>query len=385
MRVLVAPASFKECLSAAEAARALAEGVRRAGAEAVLLPLADGGRGTADCVVLALGGRTVAVRVTGPLGESVAAALGLVDAGRTAVLEMASASGLALVPRERRDALHATTRGTGELLRAALDAGAQKICLGIGDSATRDGGAGAAQALGFRLLDAGGRPIGPGAAGLETLARIDPGGKDPRLAQTEVVVACDVDNPLLGPRGAARIFSPQKGAGPAEVERIEAALARLAEIVRRDLGVDVLGLAGGGAAGGLGAGAVAFLGARLMPGAEWVMDVLAIDARLHEVDLVLTAEGRFDAQSLGGKAPMALARRARAAGVPCAVIPGSLGPGYEPALAQGVTAIFPLVRENVTLREAMAEAPALLAARAEEAVRRCAAGAGPDRGDARSR
>jgi glycerate kinase len=369
VRVLVAPASLKECLSADEAARAIADGARRAGADVTELPLADGGRGTTACIVRALGGRTVSVPVTGPLGESVAAALGLLPGGETAVFEMASASGLALVPPDRRSAMLATTRGTGELLRAALDAGVIRIFMGIGDSATSDGGCGMAQALGFRLLDRHGREVGPGAAGLERLDRIESAGRDARLAKVEVRVACDVDNSLLGPRGAARIFGPQKGASPAEVERIEAALAHLADIIRRDLGADVRAVAGGGAAGGLGAGAVAFLGARLTSGAEWILDAVGIDGRLAEADLVLTAEGRFDAQSLGGKAPMALARRAQAAGAACIVIAGSVGAGYEAAFEKGVTEIFSLVRENVTLTEAMARARELLSARAEEAVR----------------
>jgi len=369
MRVLVAPASFKECLSAAEAARAMAAGVRRAGAEAVELPLADGGRGTVECLAAAMGGRRCVRRVTGPLGETVAAAFLVAEDGATAVLEMASASGLALVPPGRRDVMRATTRGTGELVRAALEEGARRIFLGIGDSATADGGCGAAQALGLRLLDAAGRQIGPGPAGLAHLARIDTSGRDERLAAARLDVACDVDNPLLGPRGAARVFGPQKGAGPAEVERIEAALAHLAEVVRRDLGVDVRAMPGGGAAGGLGAGAVAFLGARLRPGAEWVLGLLGIEARLAGADLVLTGEGRFDGQSLGGKAPMALARRAQAAGVPCAVIAGSLGAGHEAALEEGVTAVFPLAGGSVTLEESFERAAALAADRAEEAVR----------------
>jgi len=385
MRVLVAPAALKECLSADDAARALADGVRRAGAEPVLLPLADGGRGTTECLVRAMGGRIVRVPATGPLGDPVDARLGLVEEGRTAVFEMAAASGLALVPRERRDPMRATTRGTGDLVRAALDLGARRLLMGLGDSATCDGGAGLAQALGVRMLDAEGRDIGPGAAGLEHLAHIDMRGRDPRLAEADLTVACDVDNPLLGPGGAARVFAPQKGAGPAEVERIEAALARLADVLARDLGVDVRGLAGGGAAGGLGAGASALAGARLRPGAEWVLDVLGADALLASADLALTAEGRLDAQSLGGKAPMALARRARRAGVPCVVIPGSLGPGHEGALAEGASAVFPLVRGDVTLAQAMAGAADLLAARAEEAVRRRRRAGRPDEGDAETK
>ena len=374
MRVLVAPASYKECLSAAEAARAMADGARRAGAETVELPLADGGRGTTDCLMGPMGLGLHRVQATGPLGDPVAAAFGLNPETRTAVFEMACASGLALVPPGRRDAMRATTRGTGDLLKAAIEAGARRVFMGIGDSATSDGGGGAAQALGCRLMDARGDEIGPGAAGLERLARIDVSGRHVLLAATEVRVACDVDNPLLGPRGAARTFSPQKGASPDEVERIERALAHFADVVARDLGVDVRVLAGGGAAGGLGAGAAALLGARLESGAEWVLAALDIDRRLAGADLVLTGEGRLDAQSLGGKAPMALARRALAAGVPCAAIPGSVGPGHEAALAQGISAIFSLAGGSVTLSDALARAAELLAARAEEAVRRFAAG-----------
>jgi len=396
VRVLVAPAGFKETLTAAEAARAMARGARRTGAEVVELPLADGGRGTLECLAPPLGLAMHHVEVAGPLGDPVTAVFGLsaarppsgVQSGgklaqpgaavpheaapRTAVLEMASASGLALVPPERRDAMRASTRGTGQLLAAAIDAGAERIFMGIGDSATSDGGAGMAQALGFRLLDDRGGEIGPGAAGLARLARIDGSARHPGLALPEVRVACDVDNPLLGPRGSAAIFGPQKGAGPDEVRRIEENLARLADVIRRDLGVDVLPLAGGGAAGGLGAGAVAFLGARLMSGAEWVLNAACIDRRLARCDLVLTGEGRFDGQSLGGKVPMALARRAAAAGVPCAVICGTAGPGHEAAKCQGASAIFPLVRENVTLATAMARAADLVADRAEEAVRQTA-------------
>lgn len=369
MRVLAAPASFKECLSAPEAARALAEGARRAGAQVEELPLADGGRGTTDCLAAPMGLEMRHVRVAGPLGEPVTATFGLNRQAQTAVFEMASASGLALVPAGQRDALRATTRGTGEVLRAAMEAGARRVFMGIGDSATSDGGCGMAQALGVALLDSGGAAIGPGAAGLARLARIDASDRHPLVAETAIRVACDVDNPLLGARGAARVFAPQKGAGPADVEAIEAALARLADAAARDLGVDVRALAGGGAAGGLGAGAVAFLGATLESGAAWVLEALDIDRRLAGVDLVLTGEGRFDGQSLAGKAPMALARRARAAGVMCAVVPGSTGPGYKAALAEGASAIFPLVGGDVTLDEAIARAAPLLATRAEEAVR----------------
>jgi len=374
MRVLVAPASFKESLAAADAARAMAEGVRRAGAEATELPLADGGRGTTECLAEPLGLHMRCARVTGPLGEAVTAAFGINPTTGTAVLEMASASGLALVPPERRDVMRATTRGTGHLVRAAMDAGARRIIIGVGDSATADGGCGAAQALGIRLLGTDGNAIGPGAAALAHLAHIDASDRHAAIAETDVRVACDVENPLVGPRGAARVFAPQKGASPQQIEQIEANLAHLADIIERDLGVDVRAVPGGGAAGGLGAGAVALLGASLEPGAEWILSALNVERHLARADLVLTGEGRFDAQSLGGKAPIILARRARAAGVPSILIPGSLGPGHEAAREEGIRAVFPLVAGDVTLSGALARAAALLAERAEEAVRRFAAG-----------
>jgi len=372
MRVLVAPATYKECLSSVRAAGAMAEGVRRARAEPVLLPLSDGGQGTTECLVRAARGRLQAVGVTGPLGRPVTASLGLLTNGRSAVLEMAAASGLALVAPGERDPMHATTRGTGELIRAALNADAREILLGIGDSATCDGGAGMAQALGVRLLDKRGGPVGPGAAGLRDLAHIDVSRRDPRLADATLRIACDVDNPLTGPHGAARVFGPQKGATPDQVRQLEEALRQLADVIRRDLRLDVFDLPGGGAAGGLGAGAVAFLGASLQSGAETVLDILGVDDLLTRADLVLTGEGRLDAQSLAGKAPVALARRAKAVGVPCAAIPGSLGPGHEAARDEGLTAIFPLVTNRVTLADALARAETLLADRAEEAVRRAA-------------
>ncbi len=374
MRVLVAPASFKESLSAAEVARAMADGVRRAGAEAVELPLADGGRGTAECLAGPLGLQMRSVAVAGPLGEPVTGAFGINAETGTAVLEMASASGLALVPPPRRDVMRATTRGSGELVREALEAGARQVIIGVGDSATADGGCGAAQALGVRLLDAGGSAIGPGAGALVNLAHIDVSDRHASVAETQFRVACDVDNPLLGPRGAARVFAPQKGASPAQVETIEANLAHLADVIERDLGVDVRAVPGGGAAGGLGAGAVAFFGASLEPGAEWILSAVHAEEHLAHADLVLTGEGRLDAQSLGGKVPMVLARLARAAGAPCVVIPGSVGPGHEAALEEGASAVFPLVGGDVTLSDALARPAALLARRAEESVRRFAAG-----------
>ncbi|MFP4056951.1 MAG: glycerate kinase [Candidatus Brocadiia bacterium] len=371
MKIVVAPDSFKECLPAQEAARAMARGVRAAAPEAHVLavPLADGGEGTVRALAAATGGTLHRHRVTGPLGEPVDAELGILGDGRTAAIEMAAASGLPLVPPDRRDPAGTTTRGTGELIAAALDRGADRLVLGIGGSATVDGGAGMAQALGARLLDADGQPIGPGGGELRRLARIELADLDPRLAKATCQVACDVDNPLLGPNGAARVYAPQKGASPEMVERLEACLGRLADIVERDLGVDVRHVPGAGAAGGLGAGLVAFLGAELRPGIELVIDAVGLEGKLAGADLVLVGEGQVDEQTARGKVPVGVARLARRLGVPAVAIAGSLGPGYRAVHEQGIAACLAATSRPMSLEQAMAGAPELLAAAAEEATR----------------
>ncbi len=273
-KIVIAPDSFKECLAAEEVASAMAEGVRAAApeAEVVCVPMADGGEGTVRALVAATGGTLHRATVTGPLGEPVEAEFGILGDATTAVIEMAAASGLPLVPPDRRDPAKTTTFGTGALIRAALDLGAGRLLLGIGGSATVDGGAGMAQALGIALLDEDGQSIGRGGGELERLARIDVSNRDPGLDDTVCEVACDVDNPLVGPHGAARVYGPQKGATPQMVKRLDANLAHLAEVVERDLGVNIRDLPGAGAAGGLGAGLVAFLGATLRPGVSDSME-----------------------------------------------------------------------------------------------------------------
>ncbi len=328
--VLVAPDSFKGSLPAHEAALAVAGGLRTAAAAAgvpldvLLRPVADGGEGTV-AVLLAAGWTPHPATVAGPTGVPVVTHLALSPAGtvpRTAVVELAAASGLGLLPGGRPDPTGASTYGTGQLLSAALDAGVRRIVLGIGGSATTDGGAGMAAALGARFLDRTGTELPPGGGPLRELARLDVSGLDPRLRAVELVVACDVDNPLTGPRGAARVYGPQKGASPADVARLEAGLVRLAEVLRRELGADVASVPGAGAAGGVGAGAIAFLGARLTPGIDLLLDLVGFDTALAESDLVVTGEGSVDAQTLSGKAPLGVARRARAAGVPVLVLAG---------------------------------------------------------------
>lgn len=307
MRVLVAPDKFKGTLSAEQAARAMAAGWRRERPldEVIQVPMADGGEGTLQALVAALGGEVRRVRVSGPLGDATDAAFGLVRGprGATGVVELALASGLQLVGSARVDPLRASTRGTGELLLAALRAGVDEVILALGGSASTDGGAGIAAALGAGLLDDTGRQISDGGVGLPNLEQIDIGSLAPEVRRARILVACDVDNPLTGPSGAARVFGPQKGATPDDVVVLERALAHLAAVVHRDLGIDVRSLPGGGAAGGAGAGLVAFLGAHLRSGVELVMDAVGLAEHIASAGMVLTGEGLFDATSLRGKVP----------------------------------------------------------------------------------
>ena len=319
MRVLIAPDKFRGTLTAAQAARAMASGWRRArpGDAVAEVPMADGGEGTLDAMVEALGGERRRASVPGPLGDPIEAEYGIVTgpSGVTAVVEMARASGLALIGESRRDPKRASTGGTGELIGAALAHGPAEVIVCIGGSATNDGGAGLAQALGVRLLSSAGGEIGPCGASLLDLERIDISGLDPAATRTRFLVACDVDNPLTGPRGASVVFGPQKGATADDVLLLDRALGHLAAVIFRDLGLDVRDLAGGGAAGGLGAGMVAFLGAHLRPGVELVMDAVGLEGRLAAADLVVTGEGSFDRQSLHGKVADGVLGAARASGV----------------------------------------------------------------------
>ncbi len=323
LRVVIAPDKFKGSLEAPEVCASLAAGLLavRPDAEVVSVPVADGGEGTV-AAALASGFTALAVTVSGPLGDPVVARIAV--RGEVAVVEMAAASGLAVLPRgadgtPRLDALRASSGGTGELVRAALDAGCTTVVLGVGGSANTDGGAGLLTALGARLLDGGGRPLGPGGAALAGVERVDLSGLDPRLARTSVVLAADVTNPLLGPVGAAAVFGPQKGASAADVDTLDAALARFADRLAAALGEDPRTHAeaeGAGAAGGVGYAALAVLGAVRRPGVEVVLELVGLADRLAGVDVVITGEGSLDGQSLGGKTPVGVARAARAAGVP---------------------------------------------------------------------
>ncbi|WP_030708030.1 glycerate kinase [Streptomyces griseus] len=386
-RIAIAPSGFKESLSAARVAEAIATGVRRVipDADLDLIPLVDGGEGTAEALALAGGGRLVPVTATGPVGDPVASHFALLGGGTTpgpltAVVEMAAVAGLALVPPDRRHPGATTTYGVGELIRAALDAGARRILVGCGDSGTSDGGAGALQALGARLTDRHGRELRPGRGALHELEHIDPSGLDPRLADAELLVACNPYNVLCGKRGVARVFGPQKGATPAEVELLSAGLERLAAVLARDLApafgataLDLRTAPGTGASGGLGAG-LASVGARLLPRYDVLLDGLDLDARLARADFVITAEGALDHQTVHGKIPAEVARRAQAAGVPVLVLAGTIGPGAQDVRAVGVDAYSAILPAPMTLVEAIGRSGEFLADASERAMRIMALG-----------
>ena len=372
MRVLVAPDKFKGTLTARQAAEAIERGWRRErpGDDVELVPLADGGDGTLD--VLAPpdgrdGSRRVRVRVTGPLGDRVDAEFGL--RGATAIVEMARASGLALIAEARRDPRRATTRGTGELIRAALDEGATTILVCVGGSATNDGGTGFARALGVRFLDERGEEISEGGTALLQLSRIDLTPLDPRLATATVIGLTDVDNPLCGPHGASAVYGPQKGADPAAVMELDRALARLAAVVGRDLGVDLADEPGAGAAGGLGFGLLAFAGARLRRGVDVVMETQRFEERLAGADLVITGEGSFDEQSLRGKVPDGVIHAARLGGIRCALVCGrASAPAPEGVTVRSLVQAFGEKAALGQARRSLEELSAELAAEAGQLV-----------------
>lgn len=371
LKIVAAPDSFKECMTAKEAAKAIERGMRRVlpDADYALVPMADGGEGTTQSLVDATGGRLEARRVQGPLGQEAKARFGILGGGETAVIEMAEASGLALIPPNERDPLRASTYGTGELIRAALDLGVRKLIVGIGGSATNDGGAGMAQALGARLLDAEGQEIPRGGGFLNRLDRIDMSGMDARLKNVETVAACDVDNPLTGPRGASAVYGPQKGASPEQVQQLDANLAHYAEIIGRDLGVNPSETPGAGAAGGLGAGLLAFLGARLKPGIEIVLETTRFDEMLKGADLVITGEGQINAQTKRGKTPMGVAQAAKKRGLPVFALAGSVEAKGRELAEIGIDAAFSIVPGPMHVDAAIERGEPLLADAAERLAR----------------
>ncbi len=361
MKIVIAPDSWKESLSALEVASAIEQGFREIypDAEYVKLPVADGGEGTVEAMVAATGGLLVPLTVTGPLGEPVEAFYGLSGDRQCAFIEMAAASGLESVPPAQRNPLLTTSWGTGELIRHALDAGVRQIIIGIGGSATNDGGAGMAQALGAKLLTAEASKSPPGRRAGDAGA-IDLSELDSRLADCRIDVACDVTNPLTGPQGASAVFGPQKGATAQMIDRLDSGLRHYARIIARDLDIDVLSLEGGGAAGGMGAALYAFCGAQLRPGIEIVTDALQLAERVADADLVITGEGRIDSQTIHGKVPVGVARVAKRFNVPVIGIAGSLTADVGVVHQHGLDAVFSVLYTICTLDEALANAAANL-------------------------
>ena len=353
------------------AAKAIDEGLRKVfpQAETVLVPVADGGDGTLEALVKTTSGQTFSSRVLGPLRNSVNARWGVMGDGKTAVIEMAQASGLVLVPFASRNPKHTTTHGTGQLIKLALNRGYRRIIVGMGGSATNDGGAGMAWALGARFRDKEGQPLPPGGAALASLASIDLTRLHPALKDTEVIAASDVDNPLCGPTGTSAVYGPQKGANVKTVEELDKALERYASVIKATLGQDVANRPGAGAAGGMGAGLMAFANGEVRSGIDIVCEVLDFDKHLKGADLVITGEGRLDASTAYNKAPVGVARRAAARGIPVIALAGSLGRGFESVYDHGISAAVCIVDRPMSMRESVAKTYELLASATERSLR----------------
>ena len=370
MKIVIAPDSFKESLSAPEVAQAIARGIKHAAPQANILciPMADGGEGTVNAVLAATQGQARINTVQNALGQPIDAQWGWLP-NQTAVIEMAAAAGLEHIAAHDRDPMRATSYGVGELIKHALDAGAKHIVLGLGGSATNDAGAGMLQALGLGLFDANGQRLAPGGAALSKLARIDASGLDKRLGEISITIASDVNNPLCGVKGASAIFGPQKGATPAQVQTLDAALAHFADCCTQYLGSDSRDKPGSGSAGGLGYAAHAWMGAAFRPGVEVVAEIGGLAKAVQGATLVITGEGRMDAQTLLGKTPMGVAAIARHAGVPVIAIAGSLGKDYQALYSAGIYAAFSIASGPCTLKEACEHASSLLEDRAQDIMR----------------
>ena len=371
MKFIIAPQGFKGSITGLEAARAIQRGVNAAepAAQTVLLPVADGGDGTLHALVDATGGQFFESKVQGPLGRPIEASWGVMGDGVTAVIEMARPSGLALLPPERRDPRITTTWGTGEIMKEALEKGFRRIIVGLGGSATNDGGAGMAGALGARFLDVQGRDLALGGAALANLSRVDLSGLHPGLADAVVIGATDVTNPLCGPTGASAVYGPQKGASAEMVDQLDAALGNFAAVVERDVGKDVQERPRCGAAGGLGAGLIAFTRGELRSGIDMVCEVLGFDDHLAEADLVITGEGRADRSTIFDKAPVGVARRALAKGVPTVLLAGGLGPGYQELYQHGIAGIVTISDRPMNFPQSLRRTQELLEGAAERTIR----------------
>ncbi|TNH09219.1 glycerate kinase [Testudinibacter sp. TR-2022] len=357
MKIVIAPDSFKESLTALEAADAIETGFKKVFPHATYLkvPMADGGEGTVQSLIDATGGRLLHLDVTAPLGNQTVAFFGLSGDGKTAVIEMAAASGLHLVPPSQRNPLLTTSYGSGELIKAALDHKVEKIILGIGGSATNDGGVGMLQALGARFQDAGGQELAFGGAALAELTSIHLDQLDSRLQHVAIEVACDVDNPLCGEQGASATFGPQKGATPAMVAQLDQALAHFAKLAKQQLGLEIAELAGAGAAGGMGGGLQLLPNVQLKPGVQIVIEAAKLAQQLQDADLVITGEGRIDGQTVHGKTPIGVAKTAKRFNKPVIAICGCLRDDYDAVYQHGIDAVFPIISQLGSLADTLAD------------------------------
>ncbi|SKA86002.1 glycerate kinase [Clostridium sp. USBA 49] len=371
MKFVLAPDSFKESMSAKEAAEAMKKGIKKVipDAECVLVPMADGGEGTVQSLVDATNGEIIETIVTGPLGNKVKAMFGILGDRETAVIEMASASGIHLLKKEERNPLLTTTYGTGELIKAALDKNVKRILIGIGGSSTNDGGAGMIQALGAKLLDKEGNEIEFGGGALEKLYKIDLSGLDKRLENVIIEAACDVTNPLTGKEGASYVFGPQKGATPEMIEKLDKNLAHYAEIIRKDLGKDIENIPGAGAAGGLGAGLMAFLNAELKRGVELVIKYTNLEEKIKEANYVFTGEGSIDHQTIFGKTPYGVSMTAQKLGIPVIAFAGRIGDGIEVLYDKGINSIIGIMPGASSIEDALKQGSENLERAAENIAR----------------
>jgi glycerate kinase len=370
MKIVIAADSFKGSCSSLRMAELAEQGIKKIfpAAEVVKVPVADGGEGTTEALVSGLGGTFRRLTVTGPLGTKVTAEYGILP-GKVAVMEMATASGLPLVAEADRNPALTTTYGTGEMIKDALDQGCRKLMLGIGGSVTNDGGMGMAQALGVSFQDAAGQELGFGGGVLAKLAKIDLVALDPRLKETELITLCDVANPLCGPQGASYIYGPQKGAKPEDLPVLDRNLRHFAAQVKLHLGKDIAEIPGAGAAGGLGAGMIAFCDSKLRRGIDTILELVELESKLVEADLVITGEGRIDGQSIYGKVPVGVGLLARKHQIPVIAIVGGIGPGAEAVYEQGIDSIVSIVNRPMALAEAIQEVEPLIVEAAERLMR----------------
>lgn len=371
MKIVIAPDSYKGSLSAKVVADCIERGIKKIYAKAyiVKIPMADGGEGTVQSLVDGSEGKIKKVKVKGPLLKEVEAFYGILGDGKTAVIEMAAASGLPLITKEERNPLKTTTYGTGQLIKHALDMGCSSIIIGIGGSSTNDGGAGMVQALGIELLDQSGEEIGFGAEGLSRLHRVDLRNMDPRIKKCKITAACDVNNPLCGPNGASHVFGPQKGADEEMIKVLDDNLSNFADVIKKDLNIDMKDVPGSGAAGGLGGGLLAFLSAELKRGIDIVIETTKLEESIKDADLVITGEGMIDYQTAFGKTPFGVAKIAKKYNIPVIAIAGGIGKGAETLYDKGFTSIFSIVDKPMELEEAIADASILLEKTTERIMR----------------